>query len=88
MTEMIEIVLDLSERELKWLERRARLEGVSVPILLQQMIRDHRERHADPALKEMDQALRSIPRKTKRTQKKGEAATRARRGRKRVPSTH
>ncbi len=69
---MIRTVVSLDERDKKWLDRKAREQGVTMTTLVRQAIRDLRLRRS--LVKGQEPAFEEILRMTKGTWTKGDAA--------------
>lgn len=69
---MVRTVVSLDERDKKWLDRKAREQGVTMTTLVRQAIRDLRMRRG--AVRNAEPAFEEILRMTKATWTKGDAA--------------
>ena len=69
---VVRTVVSLDERDKKWLDRKAREQGVTMTTLVRQAIRDLRMRGG--ASNDAEPAFEEILRMTKGTWKKGDAA--------------
>lgn len=74
---MVRTVVSLDERDKKWLDRKAREQGVTMTTLVRQAIRDLRMRRG--VVKSGEPAFDEILRMTKGTWRKGDAAAWVRR---------
>lgn len=74
---MVRTVVSLDERDKKWLDRKAREQGVTMTTLVRQAIRDLRMRRG--GAKSDEPAFDEILRMTKGTWRKGDAAAWVRR---------
>jgi hypothetical protein len=69
---MVRTVVSLDERDKKWLDRKAREQGVTMTTLVRQAVRDLRMRRG--TAKGSEPAFEEILRMTKGTWRKGDAA--------------
>lgn len=76
---MVRTVVSLDERDKKWLDRKARDQGVTMTALLRQAIWDLRIRGGRAAGNKAEPAFEEILQMTKGTWRKGDAAAWVRR---------